>query len=361
MEKYKEIKTNNESVDIKTRFLKAPMLMHVELTTRCPLNCKQCYCDLSTGKDIDKSMLFSYLEEAAEIGIKNIAFSGGEPLVYPYLVDVISYATKLGLYSAVATSGYGLDKNKIDELEGAGISQIYISLNGSTKEIHNKSRDAFEESIKALKLLRASNIKYAINWVARKDNAKDFGNLVKLAKEYEVSQIAILVLKPDSKYQIDNYLNDEEFFDLARLLRKYNDRDLPIYVESCYSNLRAYLLSNRNKGIMAGCTAGRYLMAIDVEGRFMPCRHLPFPEKYPSIKEYWNDSATLRKLRVIEENIKDPCRNCKYMKNCLSCRATSIKLYDDFYAGDKMCPVPKKKDEEEKFIIDITKIKWLQK
>lgn len=321
------------------RSLRSPELIHVELTTRCPLRCPQCYCDLTNGNDIDLDILYKFLEEAAMLKVSHIALSGGEPLVYPYLEDVIKKVDSLGMYCGMATSGHGLIYDDLKKLQEAGLKEIFVSINGSTKEIHHKSRDGYEEGINLLKLLKETSLKYSVNWVARKDNIKDLPKVVELCKSYSVKDIYILVLKPDSQYQSKNFLSGEDFLNLAEYISTYDDSDCSINVEACYSYLHAYLNKDNQKNI--GCNAGRRMMAIDVEGNMMPCRHMFYPERYNGIKEYWLHSEILKKLRTTEENINDPCKSCEFIIYCRSCRASCEKLYGDFFAGEEQCPVKK--------------------
>lgn len=321
------------------RSYKAPLLLHVELTTRCPLHCPQCYCSQDSIKDISKDKLFGFLREAGELKIANIALSGGEPLTYPYLIEVMKYITEQGMRSIMATSGCGLTKEYLKDIQSAGIGSLWISLNGSSEEINQQSREGFREAIYALKLLQKTSLIYGINWVARQDNAYDFPNIVKLAKQYGVKYINILGLKPDSQMEVTSYVSGKALTALGDFIKSFQDPSVKISVERCFSDLRTYLYGNNYTGIDAGCGAGRYLMAIDVEGKLMPCRHLPYAEKQSNIRDYWFKSNRLYELRNIEENIKKPCSNSDYSRNCQTYRATGMKYYNDFYSGEKQCPI----------------------
>lgn len=320
------------------RSLASPGLIHFELTTRCPLRCPQCYNVTSQNKDFDFELLAAYLQEAARMKVLYIALSGGEPLAYPYLTQTVQLIRELGMSSTMATSGCGLNEKRLNELAKAGIGWIWISVNGSTEEIHNNSRDRYDDAVRALELLQKTDLLYGINWVARQDNADDFPNLVGLAQKYGVRAINILRLKPDSLKQVDSLLDGRDFTDLAAYLKSYRDPLPEVFIETCYSVLRTFLYQDRYQGIQAGCTAGRQLMAVDVDGNFRPCRHLNYPAKWTSITEYWSKEELLNKLRSVEENVLAPCKSCHYLMNCRTCRATCANLHGDFYAGESTCP-----------------------
>lgn len=328
------------------RSLSIPNMMNIELTTRCPLNCPQCYCELNTGKDIDKEVALKFIKEAAHLQIPYLNLSGGETLVYPHLTELLAAASCQGLSSAIAVSGWGFTTEKLQEFTRAGLDELYVSLNGSTEEVNSLSRDGYQEAIKALEILRESSFKkYFINWVAREDNIADFPQLVRLAEEMEVKGIIILALKPDSEHQLKSTPSKESFGELVTYLKNSRDKRISIDVEPCYSPLRAYLSQsfflNHNTGLNKGCGAGRNNLSLDVDGNLTPCRHLLYPEKYGSITEYWNESKILDQLRRVEDNREEPCKSCYLTKNCLSCRAVADKISHSFNAGNSFCPVAK--------------------
>lgn len=315
--------------------LSLPEQIQVELTTRCPLRCPQCFCDL-TGQDIDKEILFSFLQKAAWLKIPYISFSGGEPLVYPHLTESIKYSSDLGLYTALATSGAGLDRDYLEKIMNAGLSELFISLNGSTEKINSRSRDGYDETILAMKLLKNTDTPYFINWVAREDNVDDLPDLASFCRDHGARGIIILVLKPDSKSDMKECLRNDSFLKIADFLRVHDHSTIRIQAESCFSAMHSHLAGNKPESL-AGCEAGRTVMSLNADGSFSPCRHIPFREKYEGIRDYWYDSKILDEIRKAITNLGEPCSNCKFGPTCIPCRGNSYKLYKDPCAGDQSC------------------------
>lgn len=335
-----------ESQEIRAplRAMSTPEIMNIELTTRCPLRCPQCYCDLNQGQDIEKEVALKYLKQAARLKIPFINLSGGETLVYPHLNELLEYISEHGLNSAIAISGWGFDKARLEELKQAGVDEIYVSLNGSTPEINGLSRDGYEMAIASLLLLQADGqVNYYINWVARNDNVRDFPSLVSLAQKYGAKGLVILESKPDASYVLQATLSKDNFLMLAHYLKNYNQEAIPIQVEPCFSPLRAYInnyyLLNRNIGFNKGCGAGRNAMAVDVDGNLIPCRHLLYSETFESIEDYWWHSPVLNRLRQFEDYRGEPCQSCYLNNNCISCRAVADKVQKNLFSGNNYCSV----------------------
>lgn len=326
------------------RSLHSPEIMNIELTTRCPLRCPQCYCDLHQGKDIKKEIALKYLEQAADLRIPFINLSGGETLAYPHLTELLEFTGAHGLHAAIAISGWGFDHAKLQELKRAGVGEIYVSLNGSSQEINALSRDGYDMAVNALRLLQEDQgVDYYINWVARNDNIEDFPNLVSMAQNYGVKGIVVLESKPDASYVVQATLSEDNFLMLANFIKNHNQQAICIAVEPCFSPLRAYIynayLWNRNTGVNKGCGAGRNAMAVDVDGNLIPCRHLLYPEPYEQIEDYWQHSEVLKQLREYEDHKEEPCRNCYLTNNCISCRAVADKVEKNVYSGNHYCTI----------------------
>ena len=318
--------------------------MNIELTTKCPLRCPQCYCSLSGGKDIPLQTAIDRIKEASTLGVKEVMLSGGETLCYPHLYDVVRAAKEWCGAAYVALSGIGFDQSVLDKLVEAGVTGIYISLNGSTKEVNSMSRDGFEFAIQALELLQKN--KYAnttINWVMHSTNAEDFPNVIKLAERYEVHSITILGYKPDANYMLATFPSKHQMLALKKVLRSYNGKCL-IQIESCFSPMLALyndtkLFGNFNVSEYKGCCAGKTTVSVSVDGCLSPCRHLDFVETYSSIKAYMERSKKQLEIRNIRDSRNEPCNSCRLKGYCLPCLALNVKLYNDLHYSFAGCPI----------------------
>lgn len=271
-----------------TKKCSAPMFIHIELTERCPLNCSQCYCTLDRGQDLPWDACRSYISEAAELGTRRVLLTGGEPLLYERLNDAIKLIEDLEMESIFSTSGVGLTTEKAIELKKCGLSKVYVSLNGSCEEIHNKSRNCFNEGVKAIKMLKKEGLWCGINWVARHDNVEDFPKLCALAKELEVDRIDILSNKPDKNSQVVSKISEEELIRLSQTIREDYLQGY-VTVELCYPELTKLLPNGKLPTMCGECTAGRLFMEVNVDGSFSKCRHQGNKDyEFSEMKAYWD-------------------------------------------------------------------------
>lgn len=132
-------------------------------TRRCNLRCLHCY-SLSGPKErdeLDVALLCAAITDANQAGYTVASFSGGEPLLYPQLRQLLDHAHLCGMVTTVTTNGMLLDERRLETLRG-GADLIAISLDGIPKS-HNvirASSRAFDAMAEKLCGLRASGIPF---------------------------------------------------------------------------------------------------------------------------------------------------------------------------------------------------------
>jgi pyrroloquinoline quinone biosynthesis protein E len=318
--------------------------MNIELTTYCPLACPQCYCQRLDNKHIDLDKATFWLKEAGAMGVKFVCLSGGETLCYPYINEIVRIAAKYCGNVSVALSGYGFTQTVYTDLIHAGISEIFISLNGSTEDINVLSRDGYHFAISALALIKKNNFHNTwINWVAHKNNVNDFDNMLALANTYDVKNLVVMALKPNAANRLTDTPTAGQMVELASKIKKHRGKP-QVLVESCYSPFLAYIrndtwFGNLNTGTGKGCGAGLTGFNVNINGFLSPCRHLDFFENPPSLVAYWYHSPVLNRLRTVEHEKKQPCAGCKLSPYCRHCIAINNKLNGGIYIGNETCVI----------------------
>jgi Fe-coproporphyrin III synthase len=114
-----------------------------------------------------------------------LGFAFTEPLAYPQIVQAIEYATKKNLYTAITTNALLLP-NKAEGLVKAGLSEIFVSLDG-LEQTHNEIRGnskSFQKALEGIKKLfefehhpKVSILSAITEWNV--ENLKDFVDFFK--------------------------------------------------------------------------------------------------------------------------------------------------------------------------------------
>src|SRR5215217_2639436 len=92
-----------------------PFGMLAELTYACPLHCPYCSNPLKLADYRDELTTEEWqrvMTEARALGVLQLHLSGGEPLQRRDLVELVSSARDLGLYTNLITSALGLSPRR---------------------------------------------------------------------------------------------------------------------------------------------------------------------------------------------------------------------------------------------------------
>src|SRR5689334_10775677 len=121
--------------------LSNPLALIAELTHRCPLHCVYCSNPLelqSRSNELSTETWSHVFQEAAQLGVLQADFTGGEPLARTDIIDLMRAARVAGLYINLITSGLPLDEAKLAALVAAGLDHIQLSFQGAREEISNE-------------------------------------------------------------------------------------------------------------------------------------------------------------------------------------------------------------------------------
>lgn len=125
-----------------------------EVTMGCNMRCKHCgsSCMDPSDDELSTEEALKVIDQMADLGVKWVTLSGGEPLTRKDLPQLIKHLRSCGISANVITNGWLL-KDKAQQLKDAGVATVAISIDG-TEEIHNNIRrqNLLLEIWKALKL-----------------------------------------------------------------------------------------------------------------------------------------------------------------------------------------------------------------
>lgn len=140
-------------------------IVQVHPTLACNLRCTHCYSSSGPAMRgaLDTQRLRDALDDCVGLGYTTVAFSGGEPLAYAPLVELLAHARERGLRTLVTTNGTLLDGRRMRRLEGL-IDVLAISVDGPP-EIHNAVRasaNAFAQTLRGIEAVAASGQRFGI-------------------------------------------------------------------------------------------------------------------------------------------------------------------------------------------------------
>jgi MoaA/NifB/PqqE/SkfB family radical SAM enzyme len=121
-----------------------PVLVHLIPMRRCNLSCAYCNEYDAVSKPVATDTLLARIDKLAELGTAVMTFSGGEPMLHPDLDKLVARGRERGLFVTLITNGYYLSRERIEQLNAAGLDHLQISVDNVEPD---------ESSMKSLRLL----------------------------------------------------------------------------------------------------------------------------------------------------------------------------------------------------------------
>ncbi|MFO1127563.1 MAG: pyrroloquinoline quinone biosynthesis protein PqqE [Rhodospirillales bacterium] len=325
-----------------------PLALLAELTHRCPMRCIYCSNPLAlepASRELPTAVWGRALEEAADLGVLQVSFSGGEPLVRPDLALLVAAARAAGLYTNLITSAVLLTGDEVVRLADAGIDHIQISIQDTDVAAGERVgglKGAQARKIAAARAVTAAGLALTINAVVHRANAARVPQMIELALALGAGRIEIAhvqyhgwalanraALLP-GRAEVDAVSAAVEAARVACAGRLVIDHVLPDY----HARLP--------KACMGGW--GQRALVIDPAGRVLPCHAattipgMAFARVGDApLAHIWQRDDAFTRFRGTAW-MAEPCASCERREvDWGGCRCQALALTGDAAATDPVC------------------------
>jgi PqqA peptide cyclase len=347
-----------------------PYALLAEITYRCPLHCPYCsnpvaftvaasLCEAprrpqdggySQKREGNNSELTTdewvrVIREAAALGVLQIGFSGGEPLVRRDLPDLVCAAREANLYTNLITSGIGLDDDRLSALRDAGLDSVQLSFQSDNPDLADEiaGARAHQHKLDVAAKIRAAEIPLSLNFVIHRRNIDRLPEMIELAESLEAERVE---------------LANVQFYGWAFLNRA-------ALLPTREQVVRAREIATAAKARLAGKIDIFYVLPDYYETRPKPCLNgwgqryitvnatgevLPCPTASSAIPDLhfenvraraldwiWRESESFNRFRGTEW-LPDPCRSCPQKEiDFGGCRCQAALLTGNAVNTDPVC------------------------
>lgn len=156
-------------------------LGYIQVIRSCNQKCL--FCSNPDNEQIkDIKSVYENIDKLIDLGYDGIILTGGEPTLYPYLIDAIKYAKQKGIDVRLITNGQRIcDINYLKELKAAGLKLIHISLYSykpSIQDYLTQTKDSLRNILRSLKNAIVLGVDVNINTVINAYNANHLDKTV---------------------------------------------------------------------------------------------------------------------------------------------------------------------------------------
>lgn len=292
------------------RFGRPVTHVRLSVTNRCNYFCAYCHregIDYPPAEELSPEDWDFLIGVATQLGLKYYKVTGGEPLLYSGIVDVVRSIRKHGGIPSITTNGYLL-KELAEPLSKAGVDHINVSLHSLNREVFSAltGYDALERVLAGIQEALDRGIKLKINYLVLRPNLSEAVSLLNFASSrgMDVNVIELIPLGISKELyeslhaDLDGIIGHLEAISVGKHIEPFQNRTVYILP----SGVRVYVIKGYGNPLMcAGCSRIR----VGPDGKLKLClygdAHL---DLRPSIKA--RDDAEVRKTLIRAIEMREP-------------------------------------------------------
>jgi PqqA peptide cyclase len=324
-----------------------PYTLVAELTYACPLRCAYCSNPVNIQQRSEPLGIADWrrvIREAEALGVMQVHFTGGEPLLYAELEQLVAEARAAELYVNLISSGLPLSRERLAGLQRAGLEHLQLSLQAASAATSRRvcGVDALTRKRRVAAWARELQLSLTINIVLHRQNISELPELLALAESLSPERIELA----NAQYlgwalrNRSHLLPSRGEIERARALASAAKQRLAGRIDVLFVLPDYY--ADRPRACMSGW-AERYLV-VTPDGLLLPChaaRDLPglvFDDvRHAPLAELWAHSSALNHYRG-DAGLPLACRSCdERHSDHGGCRCQAFALTADATAIDPAC------------------------
>ena len=324
---------------------RAPLLVGLELTLRCPCRCLTCGSAAGQARadELAHDEWLGLIGELADLGCRRMSLLGGEPLLYERWPELARAACARNIVVDMVTSGQGLDASVAKHMQEAGLHSVTVSVDG-LEATHDRQRampGSFQQALHAIRCADGAGLMVGATTQVNRETLAELPALAPILESAGVLGWQLQMTLPMGRAESRRLaLGADQMPELLGLLRRMTTRP----------GLRPHLTDNIGYGTCddlrlrtiqggfprpwLGCRAGLDGLGITSDGRVKGCLSLPDAYGESSVRarrlaDLWADpSAFAYNRRFVPESLSGPCAACDQAQVCRGgCTSTALSFH----------------------------------
>jgi len=341
-----------------------PFLVLFELTRACALACRHCRAEARRERDTDElttDEVISVLDDLASLRSPRpiVAFTGGDPLMRPDLLDLVRHAVLLKLTTSISPAGTPRATPAVlKEFRRAGVTTVSFSLDGASATTHDRFRGtqgSFGWTVAACVAARRAGLRIQLNTTVTAESAPELPEILALALRLKVSLWSVFFLVPTGRGRVLRPLSAHatedvlEFLYEAAAIIPVKTTEAPQYRRIVLGHATAagsepvargplYRDLRRRTSLVVG--DGRGVVFVSHRGDVQPSGFLPLVAgsvRERRLSDIYASSPLLQSLRD-PSLLHGRCGRCEFREPCGGSRSQAFAASGNAVAEDPSCP-----------------------
>ncbi|HAR46494.1 MAG: hypothetical protein A2X56_08485 [Nitrospirae bacterium GWC2_57_13] len=311
--------------------------MEVEFNSVCNFRCLYCYAANQASPDDELTVdeFKDVILQAKALGARKIIILGGEPMLYPHILEMIRFIHAEGLAIEMFTNGANITADAARELYK---NRVVVALKMNTfdekvQDLLSGRSGAYRQIQDAFKNLKAAGYPkgcaMGMSTVICRQNLHELADMWVWLRDQGLTPYFEMITPQGSARRnevldVDAQEVSELFHAIARIDReRYGHTWEP------------------QPPLVAGeCRRHQFSCSLTARGDVQPCVGVTIPlgnVREQKLAEIIGESEVIEDLRNHRKTIKGPCGACEKAHECYGCRGAAYQSTGDYLASDPLC------------------------
>jgi radical SAM protein len=344
-------------------FAQVPFIVIWEVTRACALACVHCRADAIPRRsphELTTEEGFRLIDQVRAFGDPPPLFvlTGGDPMRRPDLVDLVRYASEVGLSVALTPSGTAaVTYERLEALQAAGLKRVAVSLDGPDAETHDafrRVRGSYARTMKIIDAVTDLGIPLQINTTIGRITYPHVEAMIDRVRELPITLWAVFFLVATGRGAALDQIDAEE---CERVLNVLCDLApaVPFGIKTTEAPHHHRVAAQRARLASPGAVAaapfrhhprasrsvtdGNGFVFIDHLGQICPSGFLPIvcgSVRTDSVVGVYREHRLFLQLRDID-GFEGKCGRCGYRHVCGGSRARAYSATGSPFGSDPLC------------------------
>jgi len=312
------------------------LTMEMEFSQLCNFNCPYCYLNIRPKDELSSDEIRDLILQARELGVRRIIILGGEPMIYPRILEKIHFIHNYGMDVEIFTNGSNMTAENAAELASLDV-KVVLKMNTQNANVQNRLcglndadriiREAFRHLTEAGYGLGGKPM--AVSSVISSENIDELPGMWRWLRDQKIDPYFEMITPQGSAVENDwLYVTPKQVETLFHQLAEID--------------LAEYCREWKPQPPLAGdiCLRHQFSCYVNAFGDIMPCVGVTLPVgniREARLADILRNSEVMQDLKNYTQNIKGPCAACEKNETCYGCRGAAYQLTGDYLASDPLC------------------------
>lgn len=312
--------------------------MEIEFNSICNFRCVYCYAAENGQRrnELTVEQFQDVITQAKELGARKIIVLGGEPMLYPSILNMLQFIRRLDMDVELFTNGSGITPEMAQTLYDMRV-RVVLKMNTFDEKLQDTlsgRKGAYDQIRRAFDNLKQAGYPsvdrfMGVSTVICRQNIDELPRLWEWLRDQNIAPYFEMITpqggaRDNSALDINTKEAEEFFHKIAELDRtKYGHHWEP-----------------RPPLVGGVCLRHQFSCAVNSEGYVQPCVGVTIPignVRQKKLADILKDSEVVSDLKSYRSMIKGPCGNCDHISECYGCRGAAYQLTGDYLASDPLC------------------------